>query len=398
MLDVGQFCFKNKKVLIRVDFNVPITATGLVTDDRRIRNSLPTIQKIIADGGIAILISHFGRPQNGYEARYSLSRLLPTIADLLQHPVVFMPSCIGLEVRESISALAPGTVVLLENVRFHPEETIDDANFAQALALLGDAYVNEAFGTIHRNHVSISLLPTYFKKRFAGYLLQQEIAAVNKLFLKEQSPTMAIMGGTKLVDKVKPIKGLMNYVDHILIGGGLVLPFYNAKQLTAPCHTSEQGAAEAIAVDLFKQFNKNIHCQLWLPVDVVYASEVNEQADGYLSALEALPCGSHVLDIGTATQVHFASLILQAKTILWAGPMGIFEWSKFSAGTTAIAHAVAKATENGAFSIIGGGDTAAAIATMGYAHNVSYISTGGGALLAYIAADRKLPSLAALAL
>lgn len=396
MLDVGQYCFNNKKVLIRVDFNVPITATGVVTDDRRIRNSLPTIQKVIADGGIAILISHFGRPQNGYEARYSLSRLLPTISSLLQHPIVFVPSCIGFEVRERIDSLAPGTVVLLENVRFHAEESLGDTHFSQSLSSLADAYINEAFGAIHRNHASTSVLPTYFKERFAGYLLQQEIAAIDKLFLKEQSPVMAIMGGSKLVDKAKPIKGLISYVDHILIGGGLVLPFHNAKQLTASCHTSEQGEAEAIAVDLFKQFDKNINCQLWLPVDVVHAPEVNEQSSAYTSSLEDLPCGSHVLDIGTATQVHFTSLILQAKTILWAGPMGVFEWSQFSTGTAAIAHAVAQATANGAFSIVGGGDTAAAIAKMGYEHNVSYISTGGGALLAYIAADRKLPSLEAL--
>ncbi|TDG94364.1 phosphoglycerate kinase [Cardinium endosymbiont of Culicoides punctatus] len=395
MLD--QACFKNKKVLIRVDFNLPITESGIVTDDRRMRSSLQTIQKVIADGGIAILIAHFGRPKNGYEERYSLRRLLPTLSNLLANPIVFVPSCVGSEVKNLIDSLEPGTVALLENVRFHKEETLGDIAFAQELASLADTYINEAFGTIHRNHASISLLPAYFKERFAGYLLQEEIAAMNKLFLKENQPVIAIMGGSKLVDKAKPIKGLVNYAEHILIGGGLVWPFYHAQQTTSGrLSVCAQEEVAFIANDVCNHINKNMHCQLSLPIDVVHAPEIHEQAHPCISSLENLPYGSHILDIGPATQAHFTSFILQAKTILWSGPMGIFEWDKFSTGTAMIARAVAQATANGAFSIIGGGDTAAAITTMGYEENVSYISTGGGALLAYIAADRKLPSLEAL--
>lgn len=394
MIGIQEISFKNKKVLIRVDFNVPITDQDIITDDRRIRSSLPTIQKVIKDGGIAILLTHFGRPKNGYEARYSLSRLLPSLSNLLQQPIVFVPDCIGASVQEQIDALAPGSIVLLENVRFQAAETLADRCFAQALAALADVYVNEAFGTIHRNHASTSLLPIYVKERYAGYLLQQEIAIIDKLFAKESSPVVAIMGGNKLVDKAKPIEGLMRYVDHILIGGGLILPFYHAKQAM---HLSQGHKSTAmIASRLFDALVHNSHCQLWLPTDAITAPEMHAEAPVSTLSLDDIPYGSYVLDIGPITQAHFAAWIIQAKTILWAGPMGVFEWDKCAAGTIAIAQAIAKATEQGAYSIVGGGDTAAAIKQIGFENHVSYISTGGGALLAYIAADRKLPSLEAL--
>ncbi|CCM09879.1 phosphoglycerate kinase [Cardinium endosymbiont cEper1 of Encarsia pergandiella] len=393
---VGMQCisFKNKKVLIRVDFNVPIRDQGIITDERRIRSSLPTIQKVIKDGGIAILLTHFGRPKNGYDVRYSLSKLLPTLSSLLQVPIAFVPYCVGEAVKTRIEALEPGSVLLLENVRFHSEEILNDKHFAQELAGLADVYINDAFGTIHRNHVSTSLLPTYFKERYAGYLLQKEIATIDKLFSKESSPVMAIMGGNKLVDKAQPIEGLIPYVDHILIAGGLTLPFFRAKQAL---HLSRiDGQAEVIASRLFDLLMQNSHCQLWLPTDAITAPEIDVKAMVSTLSLTDIPYGTYVLDIGPSTQAHFAGLILQAKTILWAGPIGIFEWDKCAAGTVAIAQAIAKATQQGAYSIVGGGDTAAAIKQIGYENHVSYISTGGGALLAYIAADRKLPSLEAL--
>ncbi|WP_419241312.1 phosphoglycerate kinase [Cardinium endosymbiont of Nabis limbatus] len=396
MVGIQGISFKDKKVLIRVDFNVPITDQDIITDDRRIRNSLPTIQKVIADGGIAILLSHFGRPKNGYEARYSLSRLLPTLTTLLQHPVAFAPDCIGTAVQEQIDQLAPGSILLLENVRFYAAETLEDNNFAQALAALADVYINEAFGTIHRNHVSTCLLPAFFKERYAGYLLQQEIAAMDKLFSKAQSPVIAIMGGNKLVDKAKPIEGLMRYVDHILIGGGLILPFYHAKAKQARDCADSDASAEAMASKLLDLLMRNSHAQLWLPTDVLTVFEMHEQCAVSTVSLTDCLCGSYVVDIGPVTQAHFAALIGEAKTILWAGPMGIFEWSQCAGGTLAIAQAIAKATERGAYSIVGGGDSAAAITQLGYENEVSYISTGGGALLAYIAADRKLPSLEVL--
>ncbi|MCT4697340.1 MAG: phosphoglycerate kinase [Candidatus Cardinium sp.] len=393
MVGIQGISFKGKKVLIRVDFNVPITDHGVIIDDRRIWSSLPTIQKVIADGGIAILLAHLGRPKHGYEARYSLSRLLPLLSNLLQQPVVFARDCIGAVVKEQIDRLEPGSVLLLENVRFHASETLEDSGFAQALAEWGEVYINEAFGTIHRNHVSTTLLPTYFKERYAGYLLQQEIAAIDKLFSKDQTPVVAIMGGNKLVDKAKPIEGLMRYVDHILIGGGLILPFYYAKQSPCP-HTHSE--AERIASRLFHELIHHHHCQLWLPTDVQALPEMDEQMTPSTLSLADLPCGSYVVDIGPVTQAHFAALIGQAKTILWAGPIGVFEWDQCALGTLSIAQAIAQATAHGAYSIVGGGDTAAAIKQTGYANQVSYISTGGGALLAYIAADRKLSSLEAL--
>lgn len=391
MIGIQGVSFKDKKVLIRVDFNVPITDEGVITDDWRIRRSLPTIQKVTQDGGIAILLSHFGRPKDGYERRYSLSRLLPVLSNLLQQPIRFASSCIGAAVQEQIGMLEPGHILLLENVRFHAEETLEDSNFARGLAALADVYINEAFGAIHRNHASTSLLPTYFKERYAGYLLQQEIAAIDRLFSKEEAPVVAIMGGSKLVDKAKPIEGLMRYVDHILIGGGLVLPFYHAGQAKQLVYTE----TEAIASRLFGVL-RNSHCQLWLPTDVLTAPEMDKQAMLSTASLAHMPCNANIVDIGPAAQAHFAAQILQAKTILWAGPMGVFEWEQCVAGTVAIAQAIAQATAQGAYSIVGGGDTAAAVKQIGYENQVSYISTGGGALLAYIAADRKLPSLEAL--
>ncbi len=395
MFGIQGVCFKDKKVLIRVDFNVPITDEGIITDDRRIRNSLPTIQKVIQDGGIAILLTHFGRPKDRCEKRYSLSRLLPLLSNLLQQPVLFVPDCIGQEVQGRIHALAPGNILLLENVRFYAEETLADSKFAQALAGLADVYINEAFGTIHRNHASTSLLPVYFKERYAGYLLQEEIAAIDKFFLKEQSPVVAIMGGNKIVDKAKPIEGLIPFVDHILIGGGLVLPFYHAKQASIDFVYTD---SELIANKLFDALLQNSHCHLWLPTDVRTAPGMHPEAMLSTLPLADMPYDAYILDIGPATQVHFAKLIAGSKAILWAGPMGICEWNQCSAGTLAIAQAIVQATKQGAYSIIGGGDTAAAIKKMGYENDVSYISTGGSALLAYIAANRKLRSLEALKL
>lgn len=395
MVDLDKISFRNKKVLIRVDFNLPVTHQGVIIDDRRVHNSLPTIQKVIQDGGIAILLSHFGRPQHGYEKKYSLHNLVPLLSGLLQQPVLFAPNCIGQEVQRLADTLTPGNVLLLENVRFHKEETLANSDFAQALSGLADVYVNEAFGTIHRNHASTSLLPTYFKERYAGYLLQQEIAIVDKLFSKSQRPVVAIMGGSKLVDKAKPIEGLIPYVDHILIGGGLILPFYQAQHAAIdPFYVHKP--AELIASRLFDALRRNSHCQLSLPTDVLTVPEMQEQATISTLSLADIPNGTHVVDIGLTTQSHFTKLILEAKTILWAGLVGVFEWTNCSYGTRAIAQAMAKATEQGAYSIVGGGDTAAAVKQLGYDNTFSHICTGGSALLAYIASNRKLPTLEAL--
>ena len=378
MIGIQSASFKGKKVMVRVDFNLPFDQNDCITDDRRIRNSLPTIQKIITDGGIAILISHLGRPKNGYEDKWSLRKIQVQLANLLAHPVLFSPTCVGPAVKQLVDTLEPGSVLLLENLRFFPEETSNDEDFAQALASLADVYVNDAFGTIHRNHLSISLLPHYFSEKFAGYLLEKEIQAIDRFFSGDPASTIAIMGGAKWIDKTKSMARLTPYASHILIGGGLALPMYTNKKAT--CITPDQ--------------HKN--CAIHLPTDVISASSMDEAAPTQLTLLSDILPDHQVLDIGPATQAYFTDLIVTAKTLLWAGPMGIFEWKQAASGTTAVVHAIAKATAYGAYSIIGGGDTAAAVTHLGYADKFSHISTGGGALLAYIAADRKLPGLEAL--
>jgi len=386
MNGIQDFSFKEKKVLIRVDFNTPFDKNGFITDDRRIRNSLPTIQKITSDGGIAILLAHLGRPKNGYEAKYSLSKIRIQLANLLQQPVLFSSTCVGAEVKQMISNLKPGNILLLENIRFFSEETTNDPNFAQELASLADVYVNDAFGVIHRNHLSISLLPQYLKKRFAGYLMQQEIQAIDKLFAAEPSSTIAIIGGSKLIDKIKPIVRLTQYTNHILVGGGLVLPLYRNKQGGSDISAEmDPGLVEAIALG-----------KICLPTDVVCSDDMDENTPTSLMNLSDVSDNQYIIDIGTNTQAYFSKLILQAKMIVWVGPVGIYEWNQASSGTAAITYAISKATKNGAYSIVGGGDTAAAITQLEHENKFSHISTGGGALLAYIAENGKLPGLIAL--
>ncbi|MBX9890351.1 MAG: phosphoglycerate kinase [Amoebophilaceae bacterium] len=375
MIGIQSASFKGKKVMVRVDFNLPFDQNDCITDDRRIRNSLPTIQKIISDGGIVILLSHLGRPKNGYEDKFSLRKIQLQLANLLAHPVLFSPTCVGPAVKQLVDTLEPGSVLLLENLRFFPEETTNDKDFAQALASLADVYVNDAFGTIHRNHLSISLLPHYFNEKFAGYLLEKEIQAIDRFCSGEPASTIVIMGGGKWIDKTKAVVHLTHYANHILIGGALALPMYTNQQATS------------IRLD------QHQNCSIHLPTDVISALSLDKEAPTQLTLLSDMLSDHHVLDIGPATQAYFADLIVSAKTLLWAGPMGIFEWKQAATGTTAVAHAIAKATEQGAYSIIGGGDTAAAVTQLGYADKFSHISTGGGSLLAYIAADRKLPGL-----
>ncbi|HLP34479.1 MAG TPA: phosphoglycerate kinase [Amoebophilaceae bacterium] len=387
-------CFEGKKVLIRVDFNLPMTEAGVVTDDRRIRNSLPTIRKVVEEGGVAMLLSHFGRPKQGYDPAFSLKKILPVLASLLQQPVHFAPACVGAETEQLVANLTPGSVVLLENVRFFPEETADDAGFAQSLAALGDVYVNEAFGTIHRNHVSTTLLPTYFAERFAGYGLQAECTAVDRLFSKnDTAPIVAIMGGNKFADKATSIQRFMGCVQHILIGGGLAYPLYKAQQALMAGGVPE--SETAFVGSFFAQ--ENPHTILSLPMDVASAPALTDVPTlPWISSFEAVPVDHRMFDIGPKTQAFFSKCISEARTIFWAGPMGAFESKPFDAGTLAVAKAIVHATEQGAYSIVGGGDTAAALTQMGYADRVSHVSTGGGALLAYIAANRMLRSLEVL--
>ncbi len=394
MRSIQEGCFKGKKVLIRVDFNLPMTESGVITDDRRIRNSLPTIRKVVEEGGVAILLAHFGRPKQGHDPAFSLKKILPVLTSLLQQPIHFAPACVGSETAQLVATLAPGSVLLLENVRFFSEEMTDDPGFAQSLAALGDAYVNEAFGTIHRNHVSTTLLPTYFAERFAGYALQAECTAIDKLFSKhDTAPVVAIMGGNKLVDKAKSIQRLMGCVQHVLVGGGLAYPLYQAQQAFMSGCVPE--SETAFLGSFFAQ--KNPHTILSLPMDVSSAPALTDVPIlPWVSSFSAMPVDHCVFDIGPKTQAFFSKCILGARTILWTGPMGAFESKPFDAGTLAVAKAIVHATEQGAYSIIGGGDTAAALTQMGYADRVSHVSTGGGALLAYIAANRMLRSLEVL--
>ena len=386
--------FKNKKALIRTDFNVPLDAHCQVTDSIRIDRTIPTIRKVLEDGGAAILVSHLGRPKQGYENTLSLQHLVPYLSSSLHTKVVFAKDCIGSEAQQKARQLRPGQVLLLENIRFYPEEEKGDKKFAQALAQLGDVYINDAFGVIHRAHASIKPITPYFKDKLAGYLLQAEMQHADQLLAGAQKPFTAIIGGAKISDKMEAIQCLLGKVDNLLLGGGVANTFQQALggQLGDSLVETDQ---LQLALSLVKQAQDN-QVQFVLPTDARISNQLNDQAQTKLVASNAIPGGSMALDIGPQTMATFHKLIAGSQTILWAGPIGAFEYTNFRHGTQAVAAAVVAATSQGAFSFIGGGDSAMAIKSLGYSNQVSYISTGGGALLAYIA-NKNLPGIQALA-
>jgi len=396
MSKFSDFNFKGHKALVRVDFNVPLNSTFEITDDTRMTAAVSTIRKIAADGGSVILMSHFGRPKSGPEDKYSLKHLVKHLAELLKGiPVQFANDCIGEEAYQKAAALKPGEVLLLENLRFYKEEEKGDEAFAQKLSKLGDVYVNDAFGTAHRAHASTAVIAKFFAadKKMFGLLMEAEVASAEKVLHQAQKPFTAIIGGAKVSDKILIIENLLERASDIIIGGGMAYTFIKAMGGNIAKSLCEDDRL-ATASELLKKAEAKGVC-IHLPSDSVIADKFSEDANTSTAPTNNIPDGWMGLDIGSYACEEFANVIHRSKTILWNGPMGVFEMAKFQHGTKAIAVAVAEATQNGAFSLVGGGDSVAAVNQFGFADKVSYVSTGGGALLEYFE-GKVLPGIAAV--
>lgn len=395
MNTIDQFDFKDKKALIRVDFNVPLNDTFKITDDKRIRAALPTISKILKDGGAVILMSHLGRPKDGPTDKYSLKHILSDLSALVGVEVKFADDCIGESAVKQAADLKPGEVLLLENLRFYKEEEKGDVAFAEKLSKLGDVYVNDAFGTAHRAHASTSIIAQFFPNaKYFGYLMASEVENAEKILNHAERPFTAIMGGAKVSDKILLIEKLLDKVDNLIIGGGMAYTF--AKAQGGEIGTSLLEAdKQALSLELIEKA-KAKGVNLILPVDTVIADKFANDADKKDVDSGQIPADWMGLDIGPKSVALFQDVIKNSKTLLWNGPMGVFEMESFQVGTKAVAEAVVAATkDNGAFSLIGGGDSAAAIAKFGMEDEVSYVSTGGGALLEYME-GKELPGVKAI--
>jgi phosphoglycerate kinase len=394
MITISNCNFAGKKAIIRVDYNVPLDENFRITDDTRMRATIPTLHKIIADGGSIILMSHLGRPKEGPTEKYSLKHLVPHLSYLLGKPVQFVSDCIGEEASQKAAALQAGEVLLLENVRFYKEEEKGDALFAQKLAALGDIYVNDAFGTAHRAHASTAVMAQYFpNKKYFGYVMGAEVESATKVMQSAQKPFVAVMGGAKVSDKILIIENLLSTCNSMIIGGGMAFTFLKAMGYSIGNSICENDKLE-LAKNLMESA-KAKGVNLLLPVDFVVADRFDNNAETLTVAKDAIPDGWMGLDIGPLSLQLFEKEIMGAKTILWNGPMGVFEMEKFQAGTAAIAKACAASTTNGAYSLIGGGDSVAAINKFKLANQVSYVSTGGGALLEFME-GKELPGIAAV--
>lgn len=395
MKTVDTYNFSGKKALIRVDFNVPLNAQFEITDDTRIRASLPTIKKILGDGGSVILMSHFGRPKKGPEEKYSLKHVVAHLSKLLNVQVKFADDCIGATAVNLSTTLQPGEVLLLENTRFYKEEEAGDEKFSEKLAKLGEVYVNDAFGSAHRAHASTTVAAKFFpaEKRMFGKLMAAEVASAERVLKNAQKPFTAIIGGAKVSDKILIIENLLHTADNIIIGGGMAYTFFKAMGGSVGKSLVEDERISTAKELLEKAKQKGV--KILLPEDSVIADKFANDATIATSESRSIPEGWMGLDIGKKSIADFKSAILQSKTILWNGPMGVFEMENFSNGTKAIATAVAEATQQGAFSLVGGGDSVAAVNQLGMADKISYVSTGGGALLEYFE-GKELPGIAAI--
>ncbi len=397
MSQFSDYNFSGKKVLLRVDFNVPLDKQTLaITDDTRMTAALPTIKKILADGGSAIIMSHLGRPKGGPEDKYSLKHIVSHLSDLLgEKDIQFADDCIGESAVEYAAALEPGDVLLLENLRFYKEEEAGDIAFAEKLSKLGDVYVNDAFGTAHRAHASTAIIAQFFDKdhKMFGLLMNSEVASAEKVMHQSEKPFVAIIGGAKVSDKILIIENLLERATDIIIGGGMAYTFMKAAGGHIGNSLCEDDRLDMVNGLLKKAADKGV-C-IHLPSDSIIADKFAADANDSVAPSNAIPDGWMGLDIGPMAIEQFSNVIKQSKTILWNGPMGVFEMAKFQHGTKAIATAVAEATANGAFSLVGGGDSVAAVNQFGYTDKVSYISTGGGALLEYFE-GKVLPGIAAI--
>jgi len=391
----SSYNFKNQRVLVRVDFNVPVNEQYEITDDTRITAAIPTIQKIIRDGGKVILMSHFGRPKDGPTEKYSLKHLVKHISTLLNKNILFADDCIGDKAQELSNAMLPSDVLLLENLRFYKEEEKGDEGFAKKLAGLGDVYVNDAFGTAHRAHASTSVIAKFFpaNKKMFGLLMESEVASAEKVLHNSEKPFTAILGGAKVSDKILIIENLLQRADHIIIGGGMAYTFFKAMGSEIGNSLVEVERIETAKELLKKAEAKGV--KIHLPKDSVIADKFDAGANTKIALNTSIPDGWMGLDIGPDAIQQFKDVILQSKTLLWNGPMGVFEMEKFQEGTKAIAEAITEATTHGAFSLVGGGDSVSAVNQFGFNDKVSYVSTGGGALLEYFE-GKELPGIAAV--
>ena len=393
MKTLADFNFKDKKALIRVDFNVPLDENFYVTDATRIEAAKPTIDKILADGGSVILMSHLGRPK-GVEAKYSLKHILTTASEILGVSVKFAENCIGEPAKTAAANQKPGEVLLLENLRFHNEEEAGDVAFSKELASLGDIYVNDAFGTAHRAHASTTIIAQFFPNhKCFGLLLAREIESLNRVLKNSEKPVTAVLGGSKVSSKITVIENILDKVNHMIIGGGMTFTFVKAlggKIGDSICEDDKQELALEI-LRLAKEKGVQIH----IPVDVVAADAFSNDAKTQIIDVNNIPDGWQGLDAGPKSLENFKKVILESKTILWNGPLGVFEMPSFANGTIELGNYIAEATANGAFSLVGGGDSVSAVKQFGLEEKMSYVSTGGGAMLEMLE-GRTLPGIAAI--
>lgn len=393
MKTLNDFNFKNKKALIRVDFNVPLDSTFNVTDATRIEAAKPTIIKILEDGGSCILMSHLGRPK-GAQDEFSLKHIVSKVEDIIGVETQFIDNCVGDTVEQAASNLQPGKILILENLRFHEEETKGDKDFAEQLSKLGDIYVNDAFGTAHRAHASTTVVAQFFpENKCFGYLLEQEIKSIDKVMKTGEKPVLAVLGGAKVSSKITIIENILDKVDHLIIGGGMSFTFAKANGGEVGDSICEDDKMP-LALEILKQA-KEKNVQVHLPVDVIAADKFDNNANTQICDINAIPDGWQGLDAGPKSLENFKAVVLESKTILWNGPLGVFEMENFANGTIQLGNYIAQATKNGAFSLVGGGDSVAAVKQFGFEDKVSYVSTGGGAMLESLE-GKTLPGIAAI--
>ncbi len=393
MKTINNFNFEEKKALIRVDFNVPLNDAFEVTDATRIKSAKPTIIKILEDGGSCVLMSHLGRPK-GVQDEFSLRHILNTVEEVIGVEVIFISDCIGEEAEAASATLEPGQILLLENLRFHDEEKLGNINFAKALSKLGDIYVNDAFGTAHRAHASTTVIAQFYKdNKCFGLLMAKEIESIKKVLETKNKPVTAILGGAKVSSKITIIENILDKIDHLIIGGGMTFTFIKAQDGNIGNSLVEEDKQELALEILSKAKKKNV--QVHLPVDAIIADAFSNDANTRVVPVNEIPEDWMGLDVGHKTETLFAEVILKSKTILWNGPLGVFEMENFANGTIALGNAISEATNNGAFSLVGGGDSVAAVKQFGFQDKVSYVSTGGGAMLESLE-GKILPGIAAI--
>ncbi|RRA89887.1 phosphoglycerate kinase [Paenimyroides viscosum] len=394
MKTINDFNFSNKKAIIRVDFNVPLNDQFQVTDDNRIVAAKPTIDKIVNDGGVAILMSHLGRPKNGPEDKFSLKHIVSKVEEVLGRKVTFINDSVGADVEKVVADAKAGEVILLENLRFYKEEEAGDETFAEKLSKLGDVYVNDAFGTAHRAHASTTIVAKFFPNdKLFGSLLAKEIESIDKVLNSTEKPVTAVLGGSKVSSKITIIENILDKVDHMIIGGGMMFTFIKAQGGKIGSSLVEDDKMELALEILEKAKAKNV--QIHIPVDVVAADAFSNDANTKIVPANDIPDGWQGLDVGPKTLEQLNKVIMDSKIILWNGPLGVFEMEKFAAGTITLGNFIADATEAGTFSLVGGGDSVAAVKQFDLDDKVSYVSTGGGAMLEMLE-GQTLPGIAAI--